>query len=147
MHYECFFVVYLNTFQHIRLHSVSSVNWVERARKWPWSNLSYYTGILFGQFSKSTTVTLFYVKTETRHLLNRTIGVFQKRSTRSGTEKNVLSLQGINPRFLDCLAGNPFSKPSWAIMTAIPDRPVPNPDTPVPCTSYWQPAKYRDTSN
>ena len=57
---------------------------------------------------------MFYVNTETqpRHLLNRTMSVFQNRSTGFGIEKNLLSLQGIKAYFFDCLVCNPVSKPS-----------------------------------
>ena len=57
---------------------------------------------------------MFYViaETEPRHLLNRTMGVFQNRSTGFGIEKNLLSLQGIKAYFHDCLARNAVSKPS-----------------------------------
>lgn len=90
------------------------MNWVGHARKYPRSNLRYYTGFLLEQFSKSIKVTLFYVMDDKqpRHLLSRTKGVFQNMSIGYGIEKNPLSLQGIKAYFFDSLARKPVSKPS-----------------------------------
>jgi hypothetical protein len=70
--------------------------------------LRYYTEILLEQLSTSTAVTMLYVTADTEpwHLLNRTMGVFQNRSTGFGIEKNLLYLQGIKAYFFDCLARN-----------------------------------------